>query len=692
MTRHAIVVLGMHRSGTSAVTRMIGLLGAEPPRDPMPPTADNPVGYWESRRIARFNNRLLESAGTRWHDDRAIAATWFADPAREADRVEARSILAEEFATADVIVLKDPRICRLLPFWRTVLAEAGIAPLAVVVLRDPLEVARSLAAREADPSFRPASVPALSRGLALWLRYVLDAERHSHDMPRVVIDYAEVLRDWRRTVQSLCRAGPLRPPDAAAAAAIDAFLDPTLRRQHGGPSTGAGQSVPPGLETLRSLARAILRGGSDSAAACAAVTTAFDGASALHPHPGVSAPTTTHLDPRAEAILAALPAPAAVFPRHEAPRSITFLSGAPASIGHVYRVRNPVAALAAHGWRADWLPLDAPEAAARAMESDVVVVFRAPGGPDFDRVAAVCRDRDVPLVYDIDDLIFDPDLMRSGAFAYLDRVSDTERSRWLDIAAGCRDAIGRCAAAVVTTAPLAAAARRLCGRVHVLPNGLSAAMMDEARGVQGAPKPSAADGRPRIGFASGTPTHQRDFAVVAPALARLLAARTGPLLTIVGHLDLADYPELLAHPDRLERRPHVPLDRLHDEVARFDVNLAPLEVGNPFCEAKSPIRFMTAAAVGVPTVASPTVPLRDAIVAGRTGLLATDASEWETAITRLLDDPEARAAMGDAARTDVLERLGWARWSALADDLFTGILAAGSARARVTSPTPPEPS
>jgi len=139
MDRRALLVLGMHRSGTSALTRIIGHLGASLPLDPMPETADNPCGYWESRSIARFNNRLFESAGTRWNDDAALPDAWFADPARMADEEEAATLLATAFGDAKLFVLKDPRVCRLLPLWRNVLARGGIEPCAVVALRDPLE-------------------------------------------------------------------------------------------------------------------------------------------------------------------------------------------------------------------------------------------------------------------------------------------------------------------------------------------------------------------------------------------------------------------------------------------------------------------------------------------------------------------------------------------------------------------------
>ncbi len=672
MRRHAFLVLGMHRSGTSALTRVLGLMGAALPRDPMPPTADNPQGYWESRRIARFNNRLLESAGTHWTDDAGIPPEWFSDPRRSADRAEAVALIAEEFAAAPAIVLKDPRICRLVPFWKTVLDAAGLETRAVLTVRDPLEVARSLAARAADPAFSPAAIRDPARGLLLWLRHVLDAERHSRDLVRHVIHYADLLQDWRRVLRPLdgVAALPRLAPDTAAA--IDAFLDPMLRRQAASDTAPQSDAAPPGLSRLRSLLDALGSGSEQATAACDATLADLERLSLLHPRTRSEHDPLAPEDPRSAAILAGLDQARPAAPRTA--RSILFLSGAPASIGHVYRVLHPIEALGEHGWQTSWLPADSPDALARLDAIDVLSIFRCPWTPALEAVVTACRRRGIVVAYDIDDLIFDPDLMEAGAFGYLDSLPDADRRRWIVAAGDYRRALRAADAAVLTTPPLAAAARPHGPRVHVLPPGYSAAMYAAAAAARSLAKPSAGDGRPRLGFASGTPTHQRDFAVIVPALERLFARRPEPLLTVVGHLDLGAFPQLAVHADRIEVRPHVPFARLPEEVTRFDINLAPLEVGNPFCEAKSPIRCTTAATVAVPTVASPTAPLRDALIDGETGFLAADTAEWVRAFDRLLDDPPLRRRMGEAAHAFLIARMSWPAWSGLADAVYAAVL------------------
>lgn len=684
MHRRAILVLGMHRSGTSALTRVIGHLGAALPLDPMPETVDNPRGYWESRSIARFNNRLLESAGTRWNGDGPLPPGWFADPARAADRAEAAALLESAFGGAPVLVLKDPRLCRLLPFWREVLEAGAIEPLAVVALRDPGEVARSLQARLGDAAFRPAAVAALERGLLLWLRYVLEAESWSRDMPRTVIDYPSLVADWRTSVGTLVELASLPAIDAGAAAAIDGFLAPGLRRQR----EDGEASLPPGGERLLGGVgdgvRQAVGGGVGQAASqrrLDMLSRAFDRLTAAFAPLRQGPAATTPRDPWARLILDELATLPMVVPPPPRRRRVLVLSGAPRSAGHVYRVVHAVEGLAAEGWQASWLPLDGEGVGAAVGDADLVVVFRAKWSAGLGAVRDRCLARGIPLVHDIDDLVFDPAVIEAGRIDFIDRAPEERRRQWLADAALQRRAIAESDACLVTTPALAAAASAVLPRVHVLPNGLSAAMLAAADEARSGPKPSALDGRLRVGFASGTPTHRRDFATIAPALAGLLAGRADFDLVIVGHFDVAEVPELAPHRSRIEIRPAVPLADLHAEVARFDVNLAPLETGNPFCEAKSPIRCTTAALVGVPSVVAATGPLAAAVVDGETGHVARTAEEWSASIARLLDDPTHRATLGEAARIDAIARFGPAAVGARAGLVCAAILAEHGAAA-----------
>jgi hypothetical protein len=173
------------------------------------------------------------------------------------------------------------------------------------------------------------------------------------------------------------------------------------------------------------------------------------------------------------------------------------------------------------------------------------------------------------------------------------------------------------------------------------------------------------DGLVRIGYASGSRTHQRDFGVAAPAVARVLRERPECRLVLFRDarsgrelLDLGEFPDFAGLEEQVEWRAATSLTRLPEELARFDVNIAPLEVGNVYCEAKSELKYFEAALVGVPTVASPTQPFQNAIVDGVTGFLADDPTSWQRSLEVLVSDAGLRSRIGQAALHHVLHRYG----------------------------------
>lgn len=219
-TRPLILVLGMHRSGTSATTAVLGKLGLAMPNTPMTPQEENPTGYWESARLCDVHDEMLREAGSRWDDWTALR---LADkPARTG---EILTVLAEEFDLSRVSTVKDPRICRMVPFWLEALATGGFSPRIVIPYRNPLEVAASLVKRGNGMT--------TEQGLLLWLRHVLDAEAETRDQRRVFLRYDRLIEDWPGTMARVGRVLELEWPvaPAEAAAEIDAFLDKRLRRQ-----------------------------------------------------------------------------------------------------------------------------------------------------------------------------------------------------------------------------------------------------------------------------------------------------------------------------------------------------------------------------------------------------------------------------------------------------------------------------
>jgi hypothetical protein len=259
--RHALVVLGMHRSGTSALAGMLARLGADLPARQMVPTPDNPKGYYESDPLRLLNDRILASAGSSWDDWTRISQGWYDGPRAPAFHAEAREMLVAEFGNSPFFVFKDPRLCRLWPFWRVVLAAEGVRPLPVLAARHPLEVADSL-------SRRYSMAPSLSR--LIGLRHQLDAEHDTRGSPRVFVRYDEVLADWRSVASRIEAAAGFAMPRRSplAEAEVDDFLISGLRRYvHDSTDLAQHPGLPPFMVRAEDILTRLARGEAPDAAA-----------------------------------------------------------------------------------------------------------------------------------------------------------------------------------------------------------------------------------------------------------------------------------------------------------------------------------------------------------------------------------------------------------------------------------------
>jgi hypothetical protein len=217
-----ILVAGMHRSGTSALTRCINLAGVPLPSRLMPADDGNTDGYWESADLYYLHNAILASLQSAWNDPREIPETWFSGQASVPARTQLVSWLSEEMLGKDALLVKDPRVCRLLPLWRHAATELGVDVRSIVTVRNPIEVARSLMTR--DGFSEPHSY-------FLWLRHVLDAERFSRGTPRSFLTFDQLLADPLGIVRKVSRDLDVTFPtsEAELKPLLDATLKPSLR-------------------------------------------------------------------------------------------------------------------------------------------------------------------------------------------------------------------------------------------------------------------------------------------------------------------------------------------------------------------------------------------------------------------------------------------------------------------------------
>jgi hypothetical protein len=191
-----VCVLGMHRSGTSLVARLLNLLGADlgPEEHMIKPTSANPAGYWESRGIKEINDEILSRLGGSWLEPPDFAEGWERSPELADLRQQARELIRTDFAASELLGFKDPRNCLTLPFWQSILGPMRY----VICLRNPVDVAASLESREDDTA-------PFEEGVALWLTYVRAALSVTAGHRREIMFYEDLMAEPEAAVATLAR-------------------------------------------------------------------------------------------------------------------------------------------------------------------------------------------------------------------------------------------------------------------------------------------------------------------------------------------------------------------------------------------------------------------------------------------------------------------------------------------------------
>lgn len=283
-------------------------------------------------------------------------------------------------------------------------------------------------------------------------------------------------------------------------------------------------------------------------------------------------------------------------------------------------------------------------------DHSVVILHRVCCFKHIEELVQTARAHEAKILFDIDDLVFDPELI--GRIDSIGSLDAAQQALLTDTARRLRNTVEMCDGALVTTDHLVYQIARVGKAAWVHRNALSLEMIrlsDNARR-----KRKERNEGVIIGYASGSPNHNRDFLEVEEGLMEVLRHHEEAQFWIIGHLDVDRKWDALA--DRMRRIPFVPWRELPAMLSQLDINLAPLERDNPITEAKSEIKYVEAAAVGVPTIASRTSAFKYAIRHGDNGLLADRPEQWFGLLERLVEDKALRVEMGSRALTDVLQR------------------------------------
>lgn len=242
------LVLGMHRSGTSAFTGLLVQAGLDAPRDLMQPTDRNPKGYFESLGVMGINEQLLHAMGNSWSSSWTLIGPWWqqhAEPVQQW-RSNLLQVLQTNYPPLGRPILKDPRLCVLMPALTPLLESRLLNVVCFLPIRHPAEVVASLEKAEGTPQ---------AQGLMLWLAHVFEAERHSRGLSRLIVTYGQLLEQPAEVLERCTEvlAGPSLQPLSWTPEA-QTFIDPSLKHQQVGPKAEAAAWVQDHAENTFDLA------------------------------------------------------------------------------------------------------------------------------------------------------------------------------------------------------------------------------------------------------------------------------------------------------------------------------------------------------------------------------------------------------------------------------------------------------
>jgi len=225
----AICVLGMHRSGTSTITRGLNLLGVYlgEEKDLMKPLPENPEGFWERLDLYYLQNRMLAEMKREWDATAPLPEQWHRADNIRLLKEELVELVKKEFSDRPLWLWKDPRTCLLLPLWKDVLSDLGIGLKVVFVVRNPLDVTRSLEKRNGFTT---------DKGLGIWFNYTLSALQEVKGLETVFLSYDRFLDDWETELKKCANSLGIEWPDDEAGfrAKMASFVRSDLRHSASG--------------------------------------------------------------------------------------------------------------------------------------------------------------------------------------------------------------------------------------------------------------------------------------------------------------------------------------------------------------------------------------------------------------------------------------------------------------------------
>lgn len=227
-SKTVICVIGMHRSGTSAITKAISFLGPSlgNNEDLLEPHSDNPKGFFENKNLVNLNEAILNKFNRSWSTVSQLPKNWWERKDLNDIKQEMRKFVNQNFLHHHLWLWKDPRLTLLIPLWKEILTDLNVSIKFVICIRHPSDVYSSLKVRNGFSK---------EHTFELWKLYTLNALYWSKDHQRTIVSYDNLINNWKDTLEKISNDLVIEIKDhKLLEEKIESFLSPDLRHSFSG--------------------------------------------------------------------------------------------------------------------------------------------------------------------------------------------------------------------------------------------------------------------------------------------------------------------------------------------------------------------------------------------------------------------------------------------------------------------------
>jgi len=330
---------------------------------------------------------------------------------------------------------------------------------------------------------------------------------------------------------------------------------------------------------------------------------------------------------------------------------ILFFSGCDSEAVKRYRVYNTVNLLNSVGIEATVLnSRNIKRALDYLADFDAVVFSRIGLNENNSRLIAILQKNNTPCIFEIDDYLFDQ--KTSNYIDAIGYLNQTEQQLYLNLIKSYQDMLLTCTYFLTTTDFLAQRGNEMGKKSYIIRNSLNDRQIATAETIIKEAH-NKETGVVTLGYFSGSHTHSADFETIVPTLKQVMEKYKDVILHLGGCIFIPL--SLQKFKNRIKILPFVHWEKLPYNIARVDINLVPLEYNNPFCDGKSEIKYLEAGILGIPTIATATDTHRHIIKQGTNGFVAHNEAEWGKYLMLLIENSGLRKKIGLNARQHILE-------------------------------------